>query len=397
MTIKIAHLADTHLGYKQYGIIDRELDFYDAFNNVIDDIIDKDVDYVIHCGDLFEQPKPPIKALLVAQEGFTKLMENDIPVIVIAGNHDKLQRRATAIPQELYENDNFHILTIQNPSIRLTDELVISGLPYIRKDHEDVVKGLLEDIYEDVKEYKHKILMLHGGVSKYFDFNPEFELDTIPDDFDYYAMGHIHQRIIEKDFKGGILSFPGSTEILNKGEISEYAKNGKGYNLLTIKENIEVEYVNVELERKFIDKQISYPKLEEKLDELEKHIKEDILTKSEKKPVLLINVKDGNFDRSDVSRMIKEKLDNLALTIRISYQPTEIIDGPEREEGKFLKPEELIHEKLSTKYQNDDVGQLGVDLYRSLTKHDIEETYNISETFYNKKFKTPTGEDNDNQ
>ncbi len=397
MTIKIAHFADTHLGYKQYGLIDRELDFYDAFNNVIDDIIEKDVNYVIHCGDLFEQPKPPIKALLVAQEGFLKLMKNNITVIVIAGNHDKLQRKATSIPQELYENENFHILTIQEPTLRLSDELIVSGLPYIRKDHEDVVKGLLKDIYEDVKDYKHKILMLHGGVSKYFDFNPEFELDTIPDNFDYYAMGHIHQRIIEKDFKGGILSFPGSTEILNKGEISEYDTKGKGYNLLTIDENIEVEYVNVELERKFIDKQISYPKLEEKLDELEEHIKNDILTKSDKKPVLLLTIKDGNFDRGDVSRIIKEKLDNLALTIRTSYQPTEIDDEGRPIEKPFLKPEELINEKLSEKYQNKDVGQLGVDLYRSLSRHDLEETYNISETFYNKKFKKATGEDNDNQ
>lgn len=396
MTVKIAHLADTHLGYKQYGLIDREIDFYDAFKNIIDDIIEKDVDYVLHCGDLFEQAKPPIKALLVAQEGFLKLMENNIPVIVIAGNHDKLQRRETSIPQELYENDNFHILTIDNPTILLNEELVVSGLPFIQKSHEDVVKDLLNNIIEEVKDYKHKILMLHGGVSKYFDFNPEFELDTIPEGFDYYAMGHIHQRIIEKDFKNGILSFPGSTEIMNRGEISEYENKGKGYNLLTIEENIEVEYVNMELERKFIDKQISYPKLDEKLEELENYINGEILTKTDKKPVVIIEVKDGLFDKTDVSGRIIEKLGDLALTLRLSYHPTEE-EGSNDTGGTYLKPEELICRRLSEKYDNRDIGQLGVDLYRTLCNHDLEGTYNISETFYNNKFKTTKGENNDNQ
>ena len=31
MTIKIAHMADTHLGYKQYGLNDLENDFYKTF------------------------------------------------------------------------------------------------------------------------------------------------------------------------------------------------------------------------------------------------------------------------------------------------------------------------------------------------------------------------------
>ena len=396
MTIKIAHFADTHLGYKQYGLIERELDFYDAFKNIINNIIEKKVDYVIHCGDLFEHSKPPIKALLVAQEGFLKLMEHNIPVIVIAGNHDKLQRRETSIPQELYENDNFHILTIENPTINLNEELVVSGLPFIKKEHEDVVKDMLYNIFEDVKNYKHKILMLHGGVSKYFDFNPEFELETIPKGFDYYAMGHIHKRVIEKNFRDGILSFPGSTEINNRGEISEYVENGKGYNLLTIEENIKVEYISVELERKFIEKEIKYPELDEKLEELENYIKNKILSKTEKKPILLITVKEGNFSKNDVYKKINNKLGNFALSIKISYQPTED-DIPENESGekKYLKAEELICEKLKMKYQNKNVGQLGVDLYRSLSAQDKNEAYDISKTFYNKQFKK--GENNDNQ
>ena len=36
--MKFAHLADTHLGYRQFGLIEREKDFYEVFEKVIDKI-----------------------------------------------------------------------------------------------------------------------------------------------------------------------------------------------------------------------------------------------------------------------------------------------------------------------------------------------------------------------
>jgi DNA repair exonuclease SbcCD nuclease subunit len=90
MKLKIAHFADTHLGYRQYGLAERENDFYERFDEIIDHMIENDVDCVIHSGDLFESPKPPIKALLTAQQGFMRLVSHNIPVYVIAGNHQTM-------------------------------------------------------------------------------------------------------------------------------------------------------------------------------------------------------------------------------------------------------------------------------------------------------------------
>ena len=49
--MKFAHLADTHLGYRQYGLFEREKDFYEVFDKVIDKIIEEKVDFVVHSGD----------------------------------------------------------------------------------------------------------------------------------------------------------------------------------------------------------------------------------------------------------------------------------------------------------------------------------------------------------
>ena len=37
--MKFAHLADTHLGYRQFGLLEREKDFYEVFDKIIDKIL----------------------------------------------------------------------------------------------------------------------------------------------------------------------------------------------------------------------------------------------------------------------------------------------------------------------------------------------------------------------
>jgi DNA repair exonuclease SbcCD nuclease subunit len=231
--------------------------------------------------------------------------------------------------------------------------------------------------------------MLHGGVTKFFEFNCEFELDTIPEGFDYYAMGHIHKRITDT-FKNGIMAYPGSTDIKDKGEIQEYKNNGKGYTLLTIDEDIQTEYVNFELERKFIVKDIKYYELDEKIEELFEKI-ENLLLKRTKKPVLLLNIKEGNFDRSDVSTKIYDKLGPLSLTIRLSYEPTEIdVSVPEVQER--LSPRVALTNRIKEELGEEFEG-LGYDLYKQLSKQNIQGAQEISDSFYDEHYNVKEGEE----
>lgn len=91
--MKIVHLADTHLGFRQLHSVNvagrnvREQDVYDAFERAIDKIVELRPDAVIHAGDLFDSYHPSSSALGVALDGLRRLRDEQIPVVVIAGNH----------------------------------------------------------------------------------------------------------------------------------------------------------------------------------------------------------------------------------------------------------------------------------------------------------------------
>jgi exonuclease SbcD len=90
--MKIVHLADTHLGFRQLRATDdgrnqREQDVYQAFGRAIERIVELAPAAVVHAGDLFDGYHPSSAALGVALDGIAELRKGGIPIIVIAGNH----------------------------------------------------------------------------------------------------------------------------------------------------------------------------------------------------------------------------------------------------------------------------------------------------------------------
>jgi len=106
--VKIIHFSDTHLGYRaRKGVTNKwailnyskpyEQAIYDSFMKVIDDISKlEDIDFVIHCGDMFHNPSqyssypPQEPARRILKEGldlFFTNTNNNVPFIYIEGNH----------------------------------------------------------------------------------------------------------------------------------------------------------------------------------------------------------------------------------------------------------------------------------------------------------------------
>src|SRR5439155_21193806 len=94
--VKLAHIADPHLGIRQYhrqtpaGINQREADIAHAFRAAIDGVIEARPDAVVVAGDLFHSVRPTNAAIVFAFRQFQRLREAlpGAPIALIAGNHD---------------------------------------------------------------------------------------------------------------------------------------------------------------------------------------------------------------------------------------------------------------------------------------------------------------------
>ncbi|WP_138005730.1 DNA repair exonuclease [Halalkalirubrum salinum] len=85
----ILHISDSHLGKRQYGSDIRREDFAKAFEQAIEVAIDRDVDAVIHTGDLFDDPVPSLPTVMRAADALKPLEEHGIPFYGIVGNHER--------------------------------------------------------------------------------------------------------------------------------------------------------------------------------------------------------------------------------------------------------------------------------------------------------------------
>jgi exonuclease SbcD len=89
--MKILHTSDWHVG-KRIGRHDRIPEQQEAIAEVAE-IADRiGADLVLHSGDLFDRPIPPVDALRAGLDGLLALTDGgNRPVVVVAGNHDSPQ------------------------------------------------------------------------------------------------------------------------------------------------------------------------------------------------------------------------------------------------------------------------------------------------------------------
>lgn len=109
--MRIAHLADLHLGFRQYhrlnpkGINQREADVSNAFRSAVDGVIAAAPDCVIVAGDLFHSVRPTNAAIVFAFQQFQRIREAlpRTPIVLVAGNHDTPRSTETGSILQLFE------------------------------------------------------------------------------------------------------------------------------------------------------------------------------------------------------------------------------------------------------------------------------------------------------
>ncbi len=375
--MQFAHLADTHMGYRQYGLVERENDFFQVFEQAIDEIIHERPDFVIHSGDLFEYSRPPTRALLTAQKGFLKLKEENIPIYAIAGNHDVVMRKNALPPQILYRDFGLKLISPNKP-FYLENDVFIGGAPYASKYHSKQLIERLQNIEKSASEYKKRILVLHQGIDRYIPYEYEIKIGDVPQSFNYCAFGHIHERVVD-DFGEGKLAYPGSTEIWRSNELEGYKKNGKGFYLVDLGGDMpEIENINLELPREFIKEIISYSRIQEELSRIMQHIQS-----LQEKPILMVTIEGGNFNRSEVYETLNHALSDFCLAIRSKYKPTEVQDENNIfENGKEALDIKKMIEHCLEDFNSEKVNELATGLLKELSDGDLNTAESRVQNFY---------------
>ena len=375
--MRFAHLSDTHLGHRQYGIFEREQDFYELFDKTIDKIIELDVDFVIHSGDLFDYSRPSTDALLSFQEGLLRLNEAGIPVYAIAGNHDSILRKDVKPPLTLFKQLGLNLISKEEYYYEFND-IFICGVPYEKKKKKNVLEEYFEELSELSKEYSKSILVLHQGIKELLPMDFELTFSDLPDNFDYYALGHLHDYH-KKECGCGFLVYPGSMELFNYTD--NYEKYGKGFCVVDLSgDELKIDRVSVEIERQLFDETIDYSELEEKLHEL----KNEIL-KLDKKPMVDITVTGGNAESVEIYDILQYELKNNILNLKYAYVPQSKNIG-DIIEGGSLDAKKMLYEKVNEKYEDEDISGLSVDIFEKLAANEIEDAKIISKSYFKEHY-----------
>ncbi len=222
MTIKWCHFSDTHIGYRQYGLLERFNDFAASAKTCTELIIEKKPDFVLFSGDLFENYRPLPSDYRVAYEILEEFRKNSIPLYAIRGNHDASYASSKRYGGHVLDFfQDIGLINLIEDEVKIVKKgekeiALIAGLGFCGKRTQENLKELLESNSSILKKKDiPKILMLHafveGMVSELREDLNRYTCNQL--DFDYIALGHYHVQW-PADFKApkNKLFCPGSTE-----------------------------------------------------------------------------------------------------------------------------------------------------------------------------------------
>ena len=185
--MKLLHMADVHLGMepdkgKPWGE-GRGRQLWEAFAQAIDAAEEQQVDLVLIAGDLFH--RQPLKRELAEVNGILSRLTR-ARVVLMAGNHDYLSRNS--FYRNYPWNENIRFFSSEQPEALCFPELAatVYGCSFEHREiREERYRGIVRK-----PQGRYHILLAHGGDEKHVPLKLK-ELEAM--DFDYIALGHIHQ------------------------------------------------------------------------------------------------------------------------------------------------------------------------------------------------------------
>lgn len=239
--MRLVHLADLHLGFRQYqrltpsGINQREADVAATIQRAIEQIIERAPDLIVIGGDVFHTVRPSNPAILHAYRAFLRLRTElpDTPIVMVAGNHDAPRTAETGCILRLFREIGVHVADAKAELFTFAaHSLVVLAVPD--------VPGIDRPPLMPPDGFAHRVLLLHGEIAGLLpvhaasadraaiEIQPE-ELHS--DRWSYVALGHYHvyRQVAPGAYYSGSLDYTSSNPWGELREERERGVPGKGF------------------------------------------------------------------------------------------------------------------------------------------------------------------------
>ncbi len=221
--MRLLYFTDSHI--RNTNPINRKDDFTqtlrDKFTELSSIIKEKQVNFVLHGGDLFDRPDLPI----AFATDFLKLIEGfSVPFYMISGNHDMFAQNPNTVSRTilgmLNEFDVIHIIDKNQPVyLSSTDsfKVCVMGTSYFYGIDKDPENYILRNKPEDAKYLLHLThgMLLDGGFIEGIDYVSIDQIKETCADITFGAHYHAGFKTIEQD--GKYFINPGAMVRLSSG------------------------------------------------------------------------------------------------------------------------------------------------------------------------------------
>lgn len=245
--VRILLLADSHLGFDlpanpRIRRRRRGHDFLANYTLALQPALDRQVDLVVHGGDVFHRSRPHASVAYQAFEPLTRIADAGVPVYVVPGNHERGR-----LP---------HLRFARHPGIHVFDEprtfvaevrdirVALAGFPSERDDVRASFPDLVARTNWQTTHADVRLLCLHqcvegakvGPVDHTFTTADDvIRARDLPSGFSAVLSGHIHRhQALTHDLRGRELPspvlYPGSIERTSIAEADEE----KGYLIVEV-------------------------------------------------------------------------------------------------------------------------------------------------------------------
>src|SRR5690625_125979 len=197
------HAADLHLDSPFQGLAkspeqvfkDVQESTFQALENLTNIAIEKDVDFVLLVGDIFDENLQSLKAPIKLRQAFERLQSHNIYVYMSHGNHDYIKGHAHQVnyPANVFVFPDEHVTAYYYPN-ESESLAAIYGFSY---EQRSVMSRKAQEYTKIKQRIPFHIATLHGSLhgdtahTAYAPFNLK---ELLQQEFDYWALGHIHNR-----------------------------------------------------------------------------------------------------------------------------------------------------------------------------------------------------------